>query len=418
MARLTVLLLGLFATAWGQDTDAHLKKAGVCGRCHVISVVEWGMSGHARAGTGCVACHGESKGHVADERNNIKPDRIPRKEAVAGLCATCHAQCPKTSKTAGCESCHHAHALIDPKAPPSVKDARLERMRAAWERAARHFAEGERLFQAGEWRKARDEFKASLSERPGDRRSADRLAACERRLAPPLAGFDAGGAEWDTETGLPRLVRVSGLGIAMALVPGGEMDIGADSIPNATPVHTVEVKPFYLATVEVTQALWERLMHANPSARKGKDLPVEQVSWEDARAFIAKLNQLVPGGGFRLPTEVEWEFAARAGGPATAWYDGDEHPAGPRAVAAGAPNKLGIYDLQGNVWEWCSSLYQPYPYSRARAERTPASGLRVLRGGAYNDTAGLMDPAARHGERPERRLPWNGLRLARGIPGN
>lgn len=430
MIAAALLLSGAFSPLWAQaQADSQLKQAGVCARCHVISVVEWGMSGHRRIGTDCIACHGASRGHVVDERNNIKPDRIPRAAAIAGLCATCHAAgCPKTKKADSCQTCHHVHALVDPNKPPSAKDERLERLTLKWQAAARHVAEGERLLKLEEWGRARTEFQAALREEPGNRSAAERLRLCERRLNPGLTGFELAGKNWDARTGLPVEVRIAGLGIAMVLVAGGDLDIGSERIAGATPVHTVHVEPFYLGKFEVTQAEWKALMGGNPSAHQGKDfpdadrMPVERISWEDAQALLGKLNQRVFPGGFRLPTEAEWEFAARAGEPPSgdalarvAWFAPQAlapHPAGTKQ-----PNKLGLFDMQGNVWEWCSSLYAPYPYDASDGrESLSAAGLRVLRGGGFADTAGLLDPGMRHGERPQRRLRWNGLRLARSVP--
>jgi formylglycine-generating enzyme required for sulfatase activity len=142
---------------------------------------------------------------------------------------------------------------------------------------------------------------------------------------------------------------------------------------------------------------------------------VEQVSWVDAQAFIRKLNEKVPGGGFRLPTEAEWEFAARTGGA----VPGPTVPgqSSPHPVGKGQPDKLGLYDMLGNVWEWCSSLERPYPFGAADGrESATAPGLRILRGGGFADPQDLLDPAFRHAERPDRRLHYNGLRLARDVP--
>ena len=430
MARIVIAALLVSATlspAWPQaQTDAQLKQAGACARCHVISVVEWGISRHAKAGTDCVACHGPSVGHVRDERNNIKPDRIPRGAASAALCATCHAaECPRTKNTGACQTCHHVHALVDPNKPPSATDERLEQLARNWQSAARHMAEGERLAALGQWETARVEFNAALAEQPGNRVALDRVKLCSHHLSATWPGFELTGNSRDAATGLPREVRVVGLGIAMVLVPGGDADIGSERFAAARPVHAVSVAPFYLGRFEVTQAEWKALMGTNPSANLGDRMPVEQISWEDAQAFIRKLNERVPGGGFRLPAEAEWEFAARAGGPVPvaalsgfALFSGTATPAAPLAVGSRQPNKFGLFDMQGNVWEWCSSLYEPYPYDASDGRESPSGpGLRVLRGGGFADTADLLDPANRHGERPGRRLRWNGMRIARGVPG-
>ena len=387
--RLGLCLLAFAAAGFGQDPQ--FRQTGACGRCHVSSVVEWSISKHARTGTDCVACHGASNGHVSDERNNVKPERIPRGAAVSGLCVTCHASgCPRSKKTTGCPDCHHVHALVDPSKPAIAADPRIDRIAAAWREADSRIAEGERLMKATQWRKAGAEFRAALASRPGDRRAANDLKICERRLNPTLTGFDIVGTDIDAGTGLPRHVRAAGAGIEMILVPGGERDIGSDRFPVSKPVHTVRVDDFYLGRFEVTRAEWSALM-GTPLSGDSRQ-PAGGISWEDAQAFVRKLNEHVPGGGFRLPTEAEWEFAARAAGS-------------------------GLENMLGGVWEWCSSLYAPYPYQPADGRENPAApGLRVLRGGGFADTPDLLDPAMRHGERPPQRIRWNGVRIARGVP--
>ena len=439
MGRIIVSAIIFFLTglpsAWSQsnNVDEQLKQAGVCARCHVVSVLEWGMSGHGKAGTACVSCHGASLGHVKDERDNVKPDRIPRGAAISGLCITCHtAGCPSSMKTADCQSCHHVHALIDPKKEPQSSDEHLHQLALKWQDSDRHVAEGQRLLKAEQWEKAGSEFQAALDDRPDNPVAAEGLKACQHRLHPGLKGFEMVSKVPDSRTGLPREVRIPELGVAMMLVPGGAMDIGSDRFPNAQPVHTVRVETFYLGKFEVTQGEWKALMGSNPSARPAKavanadKLPVNQVSWQDAQAFIQKLNARVAGGGFRLPTEAEWEFAARAGTSTfdwdlerVAWFNAPEQASAPVPVGSKQPNGLGLFDMQGNVWEWCSTLYAPYPYNASDGRESPtAPGLRVLRGGGFADTADYLDPGFRHGERPEHRMPWNGLRIARSVPAN
>ena len=186
-------------------------------------------------------------------------------------------------------------------------------------------------------------------------------------------------------------------------------------------------------------------MGANPSAHQGEKyagperMPVEKVSWDECQKLVEKLNELVDGGGFRLPTEAEWEYACWAGAttaptaselPELAWilessaYDKPNAEGllnisgyGPHAVGSHPPNAWGFFDMQGNVAEWCSSLWQPYPYSVGDGrEVLTAPGQRLLRGGSFADTADTVHPAFRHNERRQRRFRWNGLRIARSVP--
>ncbi len=347
------IVLPWLALAW-QDSDKQLKDAGVCARCHVISVVEWGVARHWKSGTNCVACHGVSEGHVIDERNNVKPDRFPHAAAIAGLCLDCHKDgCPKSGQKASCENCHHVHALVNPNAPPPP-------------------------------------------------------------AAPPAPSIAASTQRRDPVAGLPSETIVPGLNLTMVLVRGGTVDLGSDSILNARPVHTVRVQPLYLSARELTEGQWKAIMGPRPGAPTGSNLPVTQVSWEDAQAFLAKLNESVPGGGFRLPTEAEWEFAARAGDTSGDALD----LKAPRPAGQGKPNPLGLFDMRGNVWEWCSSLDRGYPYDTSDGRESAITpGLRILRGGGFADTASWITAATRHADRPGRRLPWYGLRIARSIPG-
>lgn len=413
-----------------------MKQAGVCSRCHVAQVLEWSAAAkHVRAGTSCQNCHGPSAGHVANERNQVKPDRLPQGEpAVTALCASCHAAgCPKSTRKAECQSCHHQHALSN----PNERELRQAAASAAEEANAAAYkarmADGERAVFARDWRQARDRFAEALRARPNDRRAFARWRMTERRMNPAMPGLEAVGDAFDGESGLPLRVRVAGLGMEMLLVPAGEADIGSDAWPEARPVHAFYSEPFYLGKYEVTQQEWSVLEPDNPSAVKGQTLPVHGISWNDARAWIAKLNARSGGGGFRLPSEAEWERAARLGGGGDgaglaerAWFRANsaivDTPGfresgayAPRAVGLKLPNAAGFFDLQGNAAEWCSSLVRPYPYDArdGRESDEGAGGLRAVRGGGFADSAEYLDPAFRHSERPSRRSRWTGMRLAR-----
>ena len=436
------LLLAAVGTAAAQQPTPEIVQAGSCGRCHISSVLEWGLSLHQKKGTDCVACHGASQGHIIDERNNVKPERIPRGAAIASLCATCHtAGCPKSKQTANCQTCHHPHALLDPNKGRTVQDAWTKQADDKLAAFNRNVAEGARLVSAGSFPSARDAFRRALEQIPGNPGVAAKLRMCERRINPALAGFEILGSEFDAESGLARRVRVSGSDIEMVLIPAGDSDMGSDRFRDSAPVHTVRVDAYYLATTEMTQGQWKALMGANPSQyAKQADadrLPVEQVSWDDCQAFIRKLNERAPGKGFRLPTEAEWEYAARAGSSSplphdqlllSAWFAentvsgaaGPQVPLtahAPRPVGSRQPNAWGLYDMLGNVWEWTSSASRPYPFdAQDGRESETAAGMRVVRGGGFIDSEEYLDPAMRHPERSDSRLRWNGFRLARTVP--
>lgn len=188
------------------------------------------------------------------------------------------------------------------------------------------------------------------------------------------------------------------------------------------PQHQVTIsKSFEMQTTEVTQWQWRVVMRSNPSYFEGFDLPVEQVDWDDAQVFIGKLNNLGDGYRYRLPTEAEWEYAARAGttGPyagdlgAMAWYDpnsgGTTHPVGTKA-----PNAWGLYDMHGNAWEWTQDWYGDYSASAVTDPVGPCSGSRrVLRGGGWNLESHACRSAYRRNGSPGLRGDSLGLRLLR-----
>lgn len=227
-----------------------------------------------------------------------------------------------------------------------------------------------------------------------------------------------------------QTLTVNGVQFTMVAVEGGTFTMGAtsehgsDAWDDEKPAHKVTLSDYYIGQTEVTQALWEAVMGSNPSGHKGDNLPVECVSWDDCQEFIQKLNQLT-GKQFRLPTEAEWEYAARGGRKSrgckyaggndigsVAWYDGNSGKE-THAVATKQANELGIYDMSGNVWEWCSDWYGDYQSSSQSDPQGPSSGFgRVRRGGGYYGFAGFCRVSFRYCGTPDGRDNYLGLRLS------
>ena len=218
-------------------------------------------------------------------------------------------------------------------------------------------------------------------------------------------------------------------GFEMVFVKGGTFTMGAtaeqgsDAGDGEKPVHSVTVSNFYIGKYEVTQAQWEAVMGKNPSRYKGDNRPVENVSWNDVQKFIKKLNAKT-GKKYRLPTEAEWEYAARGGNQSkgykysgsnnrdeVAWYTNNSgkqtHPVGQKQ-----PNELGLYDMSGNVWEWCSDWYGSYSSGSQTNPTGPANGsYRVLRGGGWFNSARGCRVSSRGGLTPSLCSSDYGFRL-------
>lgn len=230
--------------------------------------------------------------------------------------------------------------------------------------------------------------------------------------------------------------EVNGVKFPMIKVQAGTFLMG-DNDPNAIQHEVTLTKDYYIGQTEVTQELWKTVMGSNPSKFKGNDYPVDNVSWEDCIKFITRLN-LSTNRKFRLPTEAEWEYATGGGSEDldnpeilidtiikvkpvysgndtlsyVGWYKetGDE---GTHAVRSKKPNKLGIYDMSGNLWEWCQDRYVPYSAEKVTDPVETGTGdKRVRRGGSWRDNSNCCRVTFRSRFKPDERREWHGFRLA------
>ena len=231
-----------------------------------------------------------------------------------------------------------------------------------------------------------------------------------------------------------------GLNMKMVYVEGGSFRMGAtpeqgsDADSDESPVHTVRLDSYYIAECEVTQAQWEKIMgttiyqqrdKANAQSMRGvgDNNPMYYVNWEEAQAFCRELSAMT-GKTYLLPTEAQWEYAARGGNKsrgykysgsyaidAVAWYDSNSGSA-THWVKQKRANELGIYDMSGNVWEWCSDWYGSYSYSEQSNPTGAGSGqYRVLRGGSWNRNAGNCRVSNRANDTPSDRGSSYGFRV-------
>ncbi len=259
-------------------------------------------------------------------------------------------------------------------------------------------------------------------------RSALVLASALTLPASPAA---AGGAvpsvPGQAQAGAPQpgtVWKEPATGMEFVWIPAGKLRLGSEEgEADERPVRSVSLRGFWMGRTEVTQGQWKSVMGDNPSAFKtGDDLPVESVDWDDVAAFIAKLNAR-GGARFRLPTEAEWERACKAGSDAQrygeigaiAWYrdnsEGATHP-----VRMKAPNAWGLYDMLGNVWEWCADWYDEKAYAAGPAAdpKGPASGThRVGRGGSWYVAEAKVRASFRLGMEPTSKGMNLGFRLVR-----
>jgi len=264
--------------------------------------------------------------------------------------------------------------------------------------------------------------------REKDRLEKERLAMAPRpdppkpKPDPPTSGGAKPGQTWTEPT----------TGMEFVWVPGGCFQMGsppqeAGRFDNEGPVHEVCVDGFWMGKYEITQGQWSKVMGGNPSYfKKGERHPVEQVSWNDIKSFISRLSSANPGVKFSLPSEAQWEYACRSGGKpekycggnnvdGLAWYSGNSgsstHPVGTKS-----PNGLGLYDMSGNVWEWCEDVYDKNGYSshsRQNPLSTGGGSYRVFRGGSWISEPRYVRSADRNGGGPGNRGNDLGARLLR-----
>ena len=239
--------------------------------------------------------------------------------------------------------------------------------------------------------------------------------------------------EGEERVGEMKDVFTNSLGMAFVLIPAGTFMMGSpDSVAGRRAdeqQHQVTLtKSFRMQTTPVTQGQWEALMESNHARFKecGKDCPMDRASWNDAHEFIQRLNEKENTHQYRLPFEAEWEYTCRAGSQGFFCFGDDERElekygwywknsgGGIHPVALKEPNAWGLYDMHGNVWEWCQDWYGPYPADPATDPEGPSSGeFPVLRGGSFYNNVRLVRSAVRFRSYTDHRNLSFGFRLVR-----
>ncbi|MGO9107662.1 MAG: formylglycine-generating enzyme family protein [Thermoguttaceae bacterium] len=269
----------------------------------------------------------------------------------------------------------------------------------------------------------------ALQRAEAQQEASDTASTKQTGTAQPFGGVPQDEAQQEASDTVSTTVDLgNGVKLEMVWIPAGEFLMGSpdsdvETRSSEKPQHQKRITcPFYLSKYLVTQEQWESVMDNNPSRFKGPKNPVEMVSWDDCQAFLEKLNAKIgtQGGKFELPTEAQWEYACRAGSNTRycfgsdeselgeyAWYaansDGKTHPVGQKK-----PNAWGLYDMHGNVREWCQDWYDSGYYAGSLRDdpKGPATGLyRVDRGGSWRSPAwecrsasrGFYEPSDRHG---------------------
>ena len=296
-------------------------------------------------------------------------------------------------------------------------------------------AKGNAAYNQGKYSVAKTYYETAKKCAGGNPTEAQkRINQCNAKLNPAPKPSQPSASTPKTD----QTFTVNGISFKMVYVQGGTFTMGCTSEQGGEcdvdekPSHQVTLSDYWIGETEVTQALWEAVMGSNPSSFKGDNRPVEKVSWDDCQEFIRKLNALT-GKTFALPTEAQWEYAARGGNKSrhckyagsntigdVAWYrencydKGSSSPDyGTHPVKGKQANELGLYDMSGNVWEWCSDWEGEYSSSSQTNPTGPSSGSRrVYRGGGWCGYAWGCRVSDRNYDAPDNRSNYLGFRLS------
>ena len=289
----------------------------------------------------------------------------------------------------------------------------------------------EQEIDAKEKHKTRDEQERIPKKKSKTRKNIFMLVIVLGTLLIGFVMFTSGsGVIHDVSSLFNQKTITNSIGMKFVLIPAGEFKMGAPSDESwygSGPAHIVNIeKPYHLGKYEVTQKQWVKVMGDNPSDFEGDNLPVVSVSWNDAQEFIKKLNEKEGTDKYRLPSEAEWEYAARAGTTTRysfgdsesdlgeyAWYS-DKYGIEAHPVGKKKPNPWGLYDMQGNVWEWVQDEWHDNYYGAPSDGSVWDGGVRstmIIRGGSCTSDAQTCQLAVRSESYPVHRSPYLGFRL-------
>jgi formylglycine-generating enzyme required for sulfatase activity len=420
------LMVMLTGAAWAQDTETARKKC-----------IEFGFKDKAPSHDSCMKQFLQSTGS-GKAVSKPTPPAVPSTPSASQL----EEKYWDAAMAAGNREAFAAYIDSYPRGRyvglARANMTRLEGAASAKEQAlveaSDKLAAQRAAFEADQ-KLARERAAAEATQKLATERAAleaEKKAASQREaleVAQRLA-FAEAAKRAQTALGPGQIIRDCADCPEMVVIPAGSFSMGSSDYAEERPVHRVNVPSFLLGKTEVTQGQWKTVMGSNPSKFNhcGDDCPVENVSWNEAQNFANRLSQKT-GKQYRLPSESEWEYAARAGSTTKwnfgdneyqlsdhAWYSSNSQ-GGTHRAAGKKPNAFGLYDMQGNVWELVEDCWH-YNYSGAPADGSAwttscSEGIRVLRGGSWNHYPVILRSANRSILRPGILGGSGGLRLAR-----